>query len=321
MFVSLVGLLAVPALADTTLRKVDHVGRIVYDMATGQISKDDGTALRGSVSCWDSTCTTGYFSGQTQTDVWLDWGDLPVGCEVIDCFQIGYATNVPLPHTIDIIFSESDNGFCDAGRVPNVAFRITGLPGQGAFLYTGWLVTLIPVSPIDLSAAVDLDADGAKDFSYTYQFRTPHDGVTTLCGPLLAGDPNCGAVGAENAFDIYDVDPNNPVGPNDLLIPDVNTLCVGTFWFGGVPYAQLYMDLLQGDANTPVEDCSCGDIEPSGGDGDVDLTDLAVLLANFGGSGLGCDQGDVEPAPGGVDGDVDLTDLAVMLANFGGTCP
>lgn len=56
-----------------------------------------------------------------------------------------------------------------------------------------------------------------------------------------------------------------------------------------------------------------GDLEP---DGDVDLTDLTVLLANFGLSGGQSRQtGDVNG-----DGVVDLSDLTVLLAGFGTLC-
>lgn len=56
-----------------------------------------------------------------------------------------------------------------------------------------------------------------------------------------------------------------------------------------------------------------GDVD---GDGDIDLTDLATLLANFGlPSGATRGQGDLD-----ADGDIDLADLATLLANFGGTC-
>lgn len=52
-------------------------------------------------------------------------------------------------------------------------------------------------------------------------------------------------------------------------------------------------------------------------DGDVDLTDLALLLANFGSScGIsGICTGDVDG-----DADVDLTDLATVLRDFGRSC-
>ena len=50
------------------------------------------------------------------------------------------------------------------------------------------------------------------------------------------------------------------------------------------------------------------------GDSDIDITDLGILLANFGLSGGGI-GGDVD-----FDGDVDITDLGILLANFGANC-
>jgi hypothetical protein len=56
-----------------------------------------------------------------------------------------------------------------------------------------------------------------------------------------------------------------------------------------------------------------GDLD---GDDDVDLQDLAQLLAHYGtASGATPDQGDLDG-----DGDVDLGDLAEMLANYGLSC-
>lgn len=70
-----------------------------------------------------------------------------------------------------------------------------------------------------------------------------------------------------------------------------------------------------------------GDVEPNGGDRDVDLSDLSLLLANFGTSpGPGAiNLGDIEPcgpdrATTG-DGDIDLGDLSLLLANFGASAP
>ncbi len=52
------------------------------------------------------------------------------------------------------------------------------------------------------------------------------------------------------------------------------------------------------------------------GDRQVDLVDLAILLAHFGTpSGATLAEGDFD-----VDGDVDLSDLSRLLANFGMTC-
>jgi FG-GAP-like repeat len=57
-----------------------------------------------------------------------------------------------------------------------------------------------------------------------------------------------------------------------------------------------------------------GDVD---GDGSVTLSDLSVLLANFGlSSGATRADGDLDG-----DEDVDLSDLATLLANFGTTCP
>jgi serine protease AprX len=57
-----------------------------------------------------------------------------------------------------------------------------------------------------------------------------------------------------------------------------------------------------------------GDLD---GDTDVDLSDLSILLANYGTtSGAAYEEGDLDG-----DGDVDLTDLSELLAVYGTTCP
>ena len=50
-------------------------------------------------------------------------------------------------------------------------------------------------------------------------------------------------------------------------------------------------------------------------DGVVDLTDLAIVLGNFGATGAGLGDGDTDN-----DGDVDLSDLANILSSFGTSC-
>jgi len=56
-----------------------------------------------------------------------------------------------------------------------------------------------------------------------------------------------------------------------------------------------------------------GDLD---GDSQVTLTDLSILLANFGApSGALPEDGDLDG-----DGDVDLTDLSLLLSVFGTVC-
>lgn len=51
-------------------------------------------------------------------------------------------------------------------------------------------------------------------------------------------------------------------------------------------------------------------------DDDVDINDLAVLLSNFGETGVSYEDGDIDD-----NGIVDISDLAVQLANFADVCP
>ena len=63
------------------------------------------------------------------------------------------------------------------------------------------------------------------------------------------------------------------------------------------------------------DECEClGDLD---GDNDIDLADLAQLLANYGTTaGATYEDGDID-----ADGDVDLSDLAALLSVYGTTCP
>ncbi len=87
-------------------------------------------------------------------------------------------------------------------------------------------------------------------------------------------------------------DPNTPDGDGGLP----PTVDIGAYEFG--------------DSDLPP--CR-GDLD---GDRDIDLADLAVLLANYGMSeGAGGADGDMD-----CDGDVDLSDLSQLLAAYGHTC-
>jgi outer membrane protein assembly factor BamB len=86
--------------------------------------------------------------------------------------------------------------------------------------------------------------------------------------------------------------------------PDSRTAYVSTVVLAGDdsdPHTFLYALDVAGDGKP-------GDLD---GDGDVDMADLAILLADWGCTGGDC-PGDVDG-----DGDTDQADLAVLLANYG----
>jgi len=226
-------------------RRVSEIRHATYDMRSGKLTPGgpSGPGLRGfSPPCWSSTQTTGYFSSFEPTQLALDWGDLPEGCQRIGCFQLAYATDLLSGVEIDIVFYENDNGFDTFIRNPAAGFRLSSLPhGTSPGVYLGWVVTVVPTHDVQLNAG-DLDGDGLGDFSYTYHMRNAPLGGPALAGPLLAGDPNL-VPGVENAFDLFSVDPNAPADPNEFLVADLNTLYDGTFWFGGTPFAQFFMEL------------------------------------------------------------------------------
>jgi len=113
---------------------------------------------------------------------------------------------------------------------------------------------------------------------------------------LLNRAPDCNANGIVDAADIadgtsFDCDGNR--------IPDECDLAAGG----------------DADGDGVLDACQArGDLN---GDGCVDLSDLGVILANFGlQTGATRGQGDLD-----ADGDIDLADLGLLLSNFGACGP
>ena len=94
---------------------------------------------------------------------------------------------------------------------------------------------------------------------------------------------------------------------------DGTILAIGQFAIGSIAGSSDSVE--QGAVPCWIDESGCpGDLN---GDGQVDIQDLATLLANFGTtSGAETEDGDLDG-----DGDVDIQDLASLLSAFGSSCP
>lgn len=333
LIVAAICAIAVPAFAspELTIGQVKGVNSATYNMSTGELAPAQDSGRATDVVVWSSITDTGYYFGSmangfgaagTPQASWLvlDWGDIADGT-VIGGYQAAYATDLSLPDRFDMtnVFYGDYAGGNNAGFFAIAGFIIADLPAAFG-TYNGWTITIDIEDPNDYSfpiAANDLDADGLADFGYDYWFPTLVSmNPASATGPFLAGEPNNpDAPGAYNAFDGW-----------QPTVADPNYFeFTGTWWFGGDPFAQFYMELYEGGIGGCEYPGASGnyctaDVEPDvTGDCDVDLGDLAVLLANFNVmTGMTHYNGDIEPIGG--DGDVDLGDLAMLLAQFGDDC-
>lgn len=292
-----------------------------YDLSGVTRPSDSGE--RGHTECWVSTRPhyPFYLVGAASDVMYMDCGDVAASCASITRFTFSYATNAAAPIDINVQFYANADGW-GRGDLTRVAwFRLAGLPGgQDGPGHTAWIVSVD--AAIDLStagAAGDLDGNGLLDFGYAFQFPTLSEGE--VAGPVLGdADPNIvpfAAPGIDEGFDVY-VDDSNGVCVTEALFPGLNARYAGRagghFWF-----YQFYLSLAVGGPQ--VVRCSrpeCGQLDIVA-DCLIDLADVATLLANYGTAG-GAERGhgDIEP-PGG-DGDVDLSDLSVLLGAYGQDC-
>jgi hypothetical protein len=335
LIVAAIALIAAPALAGPDILPVKGVNTGVYDLGTGKLSPAPAERMGNAI--WSCTADTGWYYG-AYANLWtvLDWGDLAddgignPGTE-IGGLRFAYATDLMMPTLLDaiIVFYGDDDGFNTNTRVFSAGFWIANLP-TGTATGNGWLITVdleSQAGEFDLLGN-DIDGDLLMDFSYTYWFINLPASAT---GPFIAYDPNTTPALAPGCYDAFDVfnDPN--LGPLSY---------VATYWFGGDPFAQFYMELYD-MLNQPPQGCLqpgdagkyCeADIVPNNGDGvwnyaddgdcQILLGDLAQLLGSYGmTSGATREDGDVDPPhPNGGDGDVDLGDLAELLGQYGDNC-
>jgi hypothetical protein len=186
---------------------------------------------------------------------------------------------------------DADNYRCD------VTDALTGcsVTSDRAEIRVDTEVPIITGQPADQTAStgdfISFSVSVVDPFLTTYQWRK--DGTPLVDDGRLLGTTTgtlfITAVEADDAG-AYDCEMTSTLGSECVITSDAATLMVEP---GG-------------------PDCP----EDLDGDGDVDLADLAQLLANYGvTSGAGPDDGDLDG-----DGDVDLADLAALLAVYGTPC-
>ncbi len=144
------------------------------------------------------------------------------------------------------------------------------------------------------------DGDGSFDFT-----QSTYKAVLVVVEPGAPGDPSWGDGGT-------------------LIIDDLHLTGVGLNQADTVTVTVAYRNELSSwgtDGTLTVDNLNFDVVSPCVGDLDGDgsrgLSDLSILLSNFGiASGATPDQGDLDH-----DGDVDLSDLSSLLSVFGSPCP
>jgi hypothetical protein len=188
--------------------------------------------------------------------------------------------------------SSHDGGLYQVDRETGAATLIglTGITGLGSFGALGY----------DSDNGVMFATNALTDSLYRINLAS---GAATLVGPLN-GPVSIGALTYNlHNHTMYLVD-------NDADILYTIDLTTGAATPVGATGPGNLIGLVYVTGDCP-EFCE-GDVN---GDGQVDLEDLAILLANFGAAGAGFEDGDLDG-----DGDVDLADLALLLARFGAVC-
>ncbi|MHC4844961.1 MAG: hypothetical protein ACYTCU_02245 [Planctomycetota bacterium] len=202
---------------------VQYAGR--YDIATqtffpSDIDPDTEPAEATPVVLFDNTAMSGSLTtgaGAIFDHHFLDWGTAAFGGAgaSISEIRIGYATDALAPESVDlrIRLYQGSTGFGVQGTVIG-DYTLTGLPNSTSGSYEGFTVDVTLPTPVDMN-------DGPIGWSYNSDAT-----IDTSTGPLLVGPPV--ETGVEDAYDRY-------------LERDESY--IGTFWFGGDPFASFYMRL------------------------------------------------------------------------------
>ncbi len=320
-----IGLIIAPARAGPDILPVNGVEYLRYDVQTGKITPVHENTRYGP-AIWSYTCEdVPYFwaADGAAGEMGLDWGDIagpaPVGGFGFAQFTNSQAEDGDL-YAIIAIYAE-ENGWDSAGRVYIAGFLIDNLPASTHPPDESWghIWSVDLGDPFVLDGS-DLDGDGLVDWGYAQFFSVRTPGA--VHGPGLcdydANDVPSTAPGAEDAFDFF-VNPLWNQGVENFDPNDIEPYYEATDWFSGGPFAQFYFELYEPNcpnrAGPPLTpECKWFDIDY---DCVVGLSELALLLSNYGCT-TGCTRwdGDFDPIFEG-DGDVDLSDLALLLSMYG----
>ena len=289
--------------ADGTIAPISGYQYLNYNEATGLITP--GADLKSHPKIlWSVTDTQGNGFYYPEEYCVMDWGDIS---KMVPIGKFGFSTftNSQIADgniTIFLGIYGSENGHNSTGRQLLAMYELENVPGSShdPFEYWGWFWQLEPTFPLYLEGD-DLDGDGLLDFGYSLGFNlaTPN----SLAGPLIAGptfpnEPQY-STGIEDAYDLFT--DHEPGG------------YLGTYDFGGDPFAQFYFEMISPKCSNDPMACHA-DLN---GNCEIDLGDLAQLLGHYGmTSGAVWEDGDIEPYPDG-DGGVNIVDLASMLADWG----
>ncbi len=246
---------------------------------------------------------------------WKGWDNDPVGT--------AYVTDTPSlspPHSVDIAGNSDlvhEFSGCDSGKWAFTAWSY--VPGD---FVSGGSDPFLGSFFIMLNTYADGGLHENSDWSVQMNFdsndgmlKVYHgNGLNTVDVPYIPDE----WVELQVVIDLDD----------DLTRICYNDECVAEYsWIGGVLgdgggalniaavdlFANQSTSVFWDDLSlVPYTRCT-GDLD---GDGDVNLTDLAILLSNYGMTGgAEYEDGDLDE-----DGDVDLTDLAGLLAVYGTVC-
>jgi hypothetical protein len=264
-----------------------HLMSPVIDMSSGdhsisydyflRLTDTDGTD-RLLVEIQDLTGGAGWITIATHTtDGGLAWRSSTINQTVLD------SAGVTMSNQMQLRFSANDGDAQSIVEAGLDAVSITGVDCSGGCTDSDGDGVC---DPDDICPGFDdnADADG--------------DGVPDGCD-ICAGDDASGDSDGDGVCDDTDACPNdNPDDSDGDGVCDSADLCPGSD------------DGIDTDGDGIPDGCDCtGDAD---GDGDTDITDLGILLANFGSAVTPGTNGDLD-----FSGAVDITDLGVLLADFG----